>query len=506
MSEQANARLPRRTMVGAAFVGGFAVMSLELLEARLAAPYFGSSVLVWTNIIGVILAALALGAWLGGVVVDRRPDIRWAAAALFGAGIWSLGMSVLGREILLSFTVLSQQVATPLASLILFAPPSLLLGAVPPVLWRMMVKNVEQSGHEAGLLSALGTIGSLVGTYLTGYVLLPRFGVESLLVMLSGVMIVYALLLTEKVKMYPILGSCFSIVMLGSLVDSVQGQLTPGKFFPSAYSHVSVIRMPWQGQDSEMLIINKGFHSGATLEDPEHTVFSYAKAAQAVEGLTSDPKSLLLVGGGGMHIAHGFLERHPGAIADVIEIDPAVYEAAKETFGTGDEAGLNIHFGDARTVVRRLDGKYDTIVVDAYGGDLSVPWHLITREALMDLDEKLSVDGVLTANVIMATNPEASESVFTRRSLATMRSVFGWVVPISMGNVTKGTGRIANVMLFAGHGDKPDAEALARSIREKYDIPTAQPFDFDASDALVYTDDYGPGDYDSARMYVANKE
>jgi len=502
MSEQVIMKLPRRTMVGAAFVGGFAVMSLELLEARLAAPYFGSSVLVWTNIIGVILAALALGAWLGGVLVDRRPDIRWAAAALFGAGVWALGMSALGREILLSFTTISQQVATPVASLLLFAPPSLLLGAVPPVLWRLMVNNVEHSGHEAGLLSALGTAGSLAGTYLTGYVLLPRFGVESLLVMLSGILIVYALLLSEKAKIFPIVGSCFSIVLLGSLIDGVNGRLIPGKFYPSAYSHITVMQLPWQGEDADLLFINKGLHSGATLEDPKSTVFAYAKAAQAVDEIVPNPRSLLLVGGGGMHIAHAFLERHPGAQADVVEIDPAVYRAARETFGTGDEVGLRIHFGDARTVVRGLETKYDAIVVDAYGGDVSVPWHLITREALEDLKVRLSDDGVVAANIIMATNPEAKELNFSRRSLATMRDVFDWVVPITMGNVTKSTGGIANVMLFAGLGEKPDAETLAARIRERYGVPEAKPFDLDVGSALVYTDDYGPGDYDSIKMYL----
>ncbi len=502
MSEQAISRFSRRTMVGAAFIGGFAVMSLELLEARLAAPYFGSSVLVWTNIIGVILAALALGAWLGGVAVDRRPDGRWASAALFGAGVWALGMSALGRGALLLFTSLPQQIATPAASLLLFAPPSFLLGAVPPVLWRLLVRDVERSGHEAGLLSAAGTVGSLVGTYLTGYVLLPRFGVESLLIMLSGLLIIYALVLTERAKTIPILGSCFSIVALGSILNNVNAQATPGKFYPSAYSHLAVIQMPWQGKESDLLFINTGLHSGATIDDPKHSVFSYVKAAQAVEELVPDPKNLLLVGGGGMHIAHGFLERHPGATADVIEIDPAVYEAARETYGTGDEAGLKMHFGDARTVVRELEGKYDAIVVDAYGADVSVPWHLLTREALQDLYSRLSDKGVLVANIIMATDPRLQDLTFSRRSLATMSVVFDWVLPISMGNVTDGKGGIANVLVFAGHGVKPDEEPLVRSIRERYGVPLARAFVLDTDNALVYTDDFGPGDYDSADMYL----
>lgn len=486
--------------VSAAFVSGFAVMSLELLEARLVAPYFGSSVLVWTNIIGVILVALALGAWAGGAAADRYPKLKTVAVFLFGAGLWSVALAVGGRVLLMSLAGMQSGIATPLASLILFAPPAFLLGAVAPAVLRLTVENVQHSGHAAGVLSAVGTIGSLFGTYVTGYLLLPHYSVSELFVGVGIVLVVEAFLLIER-KSFFRSSAVLAVTGMVSVPSVFIGdRLVPGETLPSAYGHVAIADFDYRGASARALIINAGFHSAARPDSLQTSVFDYVTALQATDEFVADPKNMLLIGGGGMHVADSFLERHPDGQVDAIELDQAVYAAAEKAFGLRSPEKIRMVVDDARPAVARLTSEYDVIVGDAFGGDHCVPWQLLTREAMELYKKHLKAGGVFAINIIMPTETNGSAGrLFEARLDATLRTAFGWTIAVSTMN-NDNAQDVANVIIFAGQGQKPDEAKLLSAIQEKYGLPKARLVALPEG-GEPWTDDAGPADYESLAMY-----
>lgn len=486
--------------VSAAFVSGFAVMSLELLEARLVAPYFGSSVLVWTNIIGVILVALALGAWAGGAAADRYPKLKTVAIFLFGAGLWSAALAVGGRVLLMGLAGMQSGIATPMASLILFAPPAFLLGAVAPAVLRLTVENIQKSGHAAGMLSAVGTIGSLFGTYVTGYLLLPHYSVSELFVGVGMVLVVEAFLLIERKSFFK---SSAVLAMTGIVsVPSmyIGDRLVPGETLPSAYGHVAIANFDYRDAPARALIINSGFHSAARPDNLLTSVFDYVTALQATDEFVPGPKNMLLIGGGGMHVADSFLERHPDGQVDAIELDPAVYAAAETAFGIRSPEKVRLIIDDARPAMTKLAADYDVIVADAFGGDHCVPWQLLTREAVKQYREHLKSGGVFVINIIMPTETNGPAGrLFEARLQATMRTAFDWTIAVSTMN-NDNVQDVANVLIFAGQGQKPDETGLLSAIQGKYGLTKARLMKLPEG-GEPWTDDTGPADYESLAMY-----
>lgn len=483
----------------AAFVSGCAVMSLELLESRLMAPFFGSSILVWTNIIGVILAAMALGAWAGGAAADRRPKLSTVAAFFLASGAWALLLALAGKTLLAIFVQLPAGWVVPLTSLVLFAPPAFLLGAVPPAVLRLTVTDVRNAGHAAGLLTAVGTLGSLAGTYATGYVLLPRMPVSELLVGVGAGLVAIGLLLWRR-QPANALAAAFCVGLVSIPGIKLDGSLSPNAEMPSAYNYVAVREQLWEGTPARLLIVNAGYHSGASLETPDTSIFEYVKSFQALDELVPDADSMLLVGGGGMHAANEFVRRHAGSTATAIEIDPAIYRTALEAFGPIDTSRITTILDDARSAMGRLRGKYDVVVVDAYGGDHCVPWQLLTREAVAEYAGLLKPGGVWAANVILETEPRGpAGELFRSRLVGTLRTSFDWV---SMFTILKGSERfqLANVLVLAGHGPPPDAAKIQEALRTKYGVPLAAAQETGAA-GEPWTDDAGQADYGSLAMY-----
>jgi MFS family permease len=487
-------------VLAAAFFCGFAVMGLELLEARLMAPYFGTSILVWTNIIGVILAAMALGAWVGGRLADRYPTYSTLAMFFVFSGAWAVFLAAAGRVILAFFVALPPAWMVPLASLLLFAPPLFLLGAVSPALLRLAVKDVSRTGHVAGSLAAFGTLGSLVGTYATGYLLLPRFAVSELLSGIGIGLVAAGILLfgRRSAKAYALAGAIGLVTVPGAYAGKY---LYPWVEIPSAYNYVAIRESLWEGRPSRILMVNAGYHSAAAVDEPQASVFDYVKAFHVVDEFVAEPDSMLLVGGGGMHAASEFVARHPASKVDVLEMDPAVYRAGLEAFGLSDASRINVIIDDARPAMRRLDKVYDVVLVDAFGGDHCVPWQLMTREAVAEYARLLAPDGVWAANIIMPQKPAGPKGErFVSRLLGTLRGSFNWVVMISL-NKGLEPRHVSNTLVLAGSGQQPDASALAATLMAKYGVTRARPIDGIAPGA-PWTDDAGPADYDSLAMYT----
>ena len=495
------AKLQRFVPMLAAFGSGAAVMSLELLGSRIVAPYLGSSVIIWTNLIGVVLLAMAFGAWLGGRIADTYPDIRMVSIALGISGLWCLGLVLCSDILLRPLTALSFSSAAMLASLFFFLFPACLLACISPAVLRLSATDVDSLGHIAGTLSAFGTLGSLFGTYLTGYVLLPRFPLHQLLLGLSALLLIAAICLFRP---WPKQKKTASGAALALLLPSIS--LFPLEMqqtvYPSAYADVRVARGNYHGDDAVMLMINTGRHAVGYAQQPENSVLGYVHGFEAVDAFVPSIRRVLVLGGGGFHAVTSLQKRHPDAEIEVVEIDPAIVAAAKKQMGFVPSSKTQILLEDARTAVPRLSGTYDLIISDVFGGDISVPWHVITKQALQEVSSKLSEQGIYVANLIFAADPQLEETKrYSRNVVATFQSAFSWIILVDMMN-SPSKDIPSNVLLFAGNGKKPEATTVLAEVQKrlpKQAVTQIPPLD----GGMVWTDDFGNADYQSVQMYRA---
>lgn len=492
-------QLQRSIPLLAAFGSGAAVMSLELFGSRIVAPYLGSSVLIWTNLIGVILFAMAIGAWAGGVLADRFPSIRWVAMVLGIVGFWCFGLAYFSGMILRVLSLLPYSTSALLASLVLLAPPAFLLAGISPAVLRLMARDVDSLGETAGLLSACGTIGSLFGTYVTGYVLLPRFPLHQLLLGLGFILLISAALLYQPWKKRWTAISHAALFLPGLVLWPLRPAAT---IYPSAYADVFTWRGEYSGKDSMILQINTGRHAVGLFEDRANSVLGYVHGMETVEAFLPTVSRALVLGGGGFHVVSSLQKRFPEASIDVVEIDPAIVEAAKADMGFVQATKTEIFLADARTAVRERNPGYDLIVSDVFSADISVPWHVLTKESLQDVSKLLAPDGMYTANLIFAAQPTDSVAIqYGKNLMATFHSAFAWTVFIDMAN-SPSSNIPSNVLVFAGNGKQPSVEALLQEA-DKRIADGARPIQIipPMDGGMIWTDDFGNADYQSVEMY-----
>ncbi|MEJ7701701.1 MAG: fused MFS/spermidine synthase [Pyrinomonadaceae bacterium] len=192
------------------FVCGALVMIYEIIGSRLLSPYIGASTYVWTSLIGVILAALSLGYWLGGKIADRRPEIKILAAVIFFAG-GLVSLTIFSKDLILSFiagSALQLEVKSLIAALLLFAPASVLLGFVTPYAVKLKMSSLADAGKTVGRLYALSTVGSILGTFLAGFFLIPFVGSTRTLYLIAACLISLSFLLV------PFALSLFNLMIL----------------------------------------------------------------------------------------------------------------------------------------------------------------------------------------------------------------------------------------------------------------------------------------------------
>ena len=409
-----------------AFGSGFAVLTIEIAGARLIAPVFGLSVVPWTAVIGVILAALALGSHLGGRLADAGsvPLSRiLVAAGLTGAlPVVGAGFPWVARQL---FGFIPGAVVS---ALVLFAPPVLCLGAVVPYLVQADTDSLGTVGRRAGDISAAATAGSILGSFTTGFVLLPAMPLTVLLGATAGALIALAALSNRLLEppgedetrlglaavALPALGLLFS----GTSADTLHSTQT-------LYTAVSVTERPWaDGRVVRELWQNGGSSSAEYVETgaPAHV---YATASLAMlDSLEAYPDRILVLGGAALTLPVAFEARDGAARTDVVEIDPEVTELARTyfEFGRVERPGIRVFHEDGRVFLRGSQNTYGLVYLDVFDHLLTVPWTMVTREALADMAGRLDPGGVFMANVLSPLGGPGT--AFLARFRATLESVF----------------------------------------------------------------------------------
>ena len=395
-------------------VTGAAVMMLELLGTRIIGPFYGVSLFVWSSLISVTLIALALGYYLGGWLADRTTRFRLshqiALAALFAAMIPLISTTVFSWT-----NALGVRWGAFASALLLFTLPLTFLGMVGPQVIKLAARRLEGVGTTSGSVYAISTVGSVVGTLLLGFFLLPSVGSRAVLYGVSAVLMAVAvgLAIHERRKLgTSSLGAVLLIAALGAgaLYPSAGTAAVRSKDFEvlyeteSMYGWVRVIddrvkKMRWMLSDSSVI-------SALWLESGQSPLL-YHRILETLPHFRPEGKKALLIGLGGGHIAR---ELHKaGIITDALEIDPVVAAMAKRYFGFEPPGELIV--GDARYEIRRLKGKYDFIIHDCFTGG-AVPAHLLSVEMLRDLQSLLEEGGILALNFVGFAQGEAAAAVY----------------------------------------------------------------------------------------------
>ncbi|WP_254809502.1 spermidine synthase [Natronosalvus amylolyticus] len=428
----------------AVFVSGITSMGLEILAVRIVAPQFGSHIYTVGGLLTVFLAALSLGYWQGGKLAKTASN-RQMTWILLATAVY-IAVVIYASDMLLYYTAtipLGPRYAALPSIVILFGPPTYLLGFISPYAAELSAK--EGVGEASGHVYALGTIGSILGAGATTYLLIPSLTIDEIGLLFGLILVGTALVLSlpRPSKAVAVTLVVVTLVLFTASSSAALGLDPRGEVVyqtQTPHQQLEVI----DNDNVRTMYLDGARHSALDLEDADRHVFAYTRYFHLTMLLQEEPESVdrvLFIGGGGYTGPQDF-EEHYDVTIDVVEIDGEVTRAAETYFGLEQSDSLQAHEHDGRQFLYETDHTYDVIVLDAFKRD-QVPFQLTTVEFMTLVDDRLSDDGVVLANVVSA--PEGSASEFYRAQYATMDEVFEQVYSFK----TSSTPAVQNVQVIA---------------------------------------------------------
>lgn len=417
--------------VVAAFASGAAVMILELGGTRLLAPWFGNTLYLWTGLIGVVLVALSLGYYLGGRLADRRPNPSTLAHLLAAAAVATALVPSLHSAAAASVGTMDFLAGPVVASLLLLALPACLLAGVCPVAVKLLSATSadRRVGFSAGTVSMAATLGSVVGTFAAGFVLIPHVALRTIFVAVAAVLAVLAAagyLARRADGPRRTVGAIALLAAVGVLggasLESPDGE--PDTVFDRTtfYHRIRVVDQPGpSGDTARYLLLDTTYEGGRWLRSDGYPL-RYQRYWELSRALVPGLRRALFIGGGGFLMPERLLDAFPQAEADVVEIDPAVIEVGRRFFRLDEYPRLHAVADDGRRFLRRTEHRYDLVVGDAYNGVQQIPTHLVTVEFFELIRARLAPGGVYLMNVRSAL--EGRQSGVFHAVDATLRAVF----------------------------------------------------------------------------------
>ena len=467
------------------FGSSAAVLVVELVALRLLAPYYGLTLETNTLVIGLALTAIAAGTWAGGWTADRV-----APRTLLGP---LLGIS--GAAVALTPALVRGAAASGDAGLLMLAAtlsilvPGALLSAVSPVVIKLRLTSLAETGSVVGRLSGLGTVGAIVGTVVTGFVLVSRVPVSGILVGLGVALLVTAVLVQVSGRR----GRGDAVLALVVALSGLGAAAVPSGCDVETTYHCLAITTDPDRPSGRVLVLDGLRHSYVDLEDPTHLDFAYVEAMATVIDtafLVGDPLDAYHLGAGGLTLPRWLSAVRPGSTSRVSEIDGGVVEADLRLLDGELPDGVEVTVEDGRLAIDDLAPRsLDVVVNDAFGG-VSVAWHLATRDALDGLEAALGEDGVYVANVI-----DHGPLDFARAYVRTTDEVFDEVALLAAPDVLAGEDG-GNLVVVASREpldlDVVEDELEGRGLDWR-SLAGAE-LDAWAGDAPVLTDDFAPVD------------
>ncbi|HSB78159.1 MAG TPA: fused MFS/spermidine synthase, partial [Candidatus Methylomirabilis sp.] len=487
------------------FVCGAVLMGLEIVGSRILAPYFGNSIFVWGSLISVVLAALSLGYWLGGMVADRFPrlSVMGGLIALPGVMIALLPFIYPPLNGAIAASDLGARLSPLLSSLLLFLVPSVCLGTISPFAVRLQAKAVASVGTTAGGLYAVSTAGSIAGTLLTAFYLIAVVGVANIVHGLGLTLLLLAAVIFVGGRRFgrAVLAlGCAGLVLLGLVWRTQTLAADPGLLLDtdSFYNHIRVA----EDSGTRYMDFDNLRQSAMLLKDPWELRLRYTRFLALALTFQPSPKRVLILGLGGGSFPKRLHHDFPQAVVDVADIDPKVVAVAKRYFQVPEDDRLHLIVQDGRRFVRETKATYDLIFLDAYNSD-TIPFHLTTREFYQELKARLAPGGVVVSNIIGSLR--GPESAFFRAMYRTLADglptvyvipTYGGAGEVPLGEIniiliaTQDKVRLTRAELMAKVGQVGGklvpASDLAEYASHLLEIPV------DVGDVPILTDDYAP--------------
>lgn len=430
-------------------------MVVEVLGSRVIGPYFGVSLFVWTALIAVTLLSLSAGYAIGGRIADRHPSPDWLYGLIFAAGLLVALVPIMKVPVIEASSALGLRAGALVSACLLFGPALLLLGCVSPLIVRVAAPEWQRLGRTVGLFYAVSTLGSFVGTALTGFFIIAYIGVSMafylcgllLCLLASGYFIFfrkkYAIALALPVFLLPIyLEEKHSVE--ARMPDGTQVVLLDSA--DSFYGNVKVVEYRGSaGQTREMMI--DGLIQGGIDPANGKSIYEYAYLMEHLSvAAKPDIRTALLIGLGPGVVVEGLQRR--GVATTVVDIDPLVVRMATKYFGFKPQQPVVVADGRYALSARMSGGiRYDAILMDVFNGDIT-PGHLLSREAIAQVRMKLSPDGVFSLNLIGSLDPE---SRLLPSIVRTLRTQFSEVLAFPLFDPGAGRSANGNIVILASN-------------------------------------------------------
>ncbi len=438
------------------FVSSACIMILELVASRIIAPIVGSSLYTWTSVIGIVLAGIMLGNYLGGRLADRWASLRFLGVVYVIAALACL--SVLATDQVNRLMPADMPIVLKLLALTtaLFFVPCTILGMISPIVAKLAVSDLAKTGSTVGNIYAAGAFGSIVGTFATGFVLVSWFGSFTIVLAVALLLLALGLLFLFGARWQSAILT-LALVVGGWALALNQGWLRGPCIRETNYYCIKVIDLEEEGEPVRELVLDHLVHSFVSLTNPKKLVYPYEKAYAEAVDYQADRKGrlrVLMIGGGGYTFARYMQAVYPSSEMHVIEIDPGVTLFAYDELAFPRDTKVVTFNEDARLFFARPPtARYDVILGDAFN-HFSVPYHLTTKEFNDQVRGWLADDGIYVVNII-----DGPYGEFVRAYYNTLRQTFRHVY-LAEGN--RGWRKATRSMFLLIGADAPlDVEALA---------------------------------------------
>jgi spermidine synthase len=478
------------------FLAGSGSMATEICASRLLAPYFGDSTMVWANIIGLILASLSLGYWLGGKLADRHPSPALLGAIVLAAAICVAIVPFVSHPLLergangIGQLAVGAVVGSFFAALVLFAPPVVALGMVAPFAIRLSLERASAgtAGDTAGTVFALSTAGSLLGTFVPALLSIPLIGTQRTLLGTSVLLAATSALALGRRGLVP-------VACVGALLALPPGAIRPGADVlyegESAYQFIQVV----QNGNERVLELNEGVVAHSVYDPASVLTGGYWDLFLVPPLLLDHPvRRVAILGNAGGTIARAYRRFYPQARIDGVEIDPKVTSIGERFFGLEPGPLLHLYNEDARPFLLTQRARYDVICVDAYRQPY-VPFYLATREFYQLVRSRLRSGGIVALNVASLPRDHA----LVEQTAGTLATVFNHVYrwqALRFNSLVIGSDRpLTSASLANARRSAPARLLPLVGLLERQAEPTARARD-------PWTDDRAPVEWVVDRMIV----
>ncbi|MBL6991609.1 MAG: fused MFS/spermidine synthase [Bacteriovoracaceae bacterium] len=507
-----NFSLDNLLLILVTFVTGAAIMVVELAGNKILAPMFGNTMLTWTALIGIILISMGLGSYIGGKIVDKWPSYFILGVMLSVSGFFVLLIPTLSASLNTlthGYGPLRHIIWGPVFyCLVLFWLPGIILGGVTPFVIRMdsLMSLDKHIGLSAGNIQCSSTLGSVVGTFLTGFVLIPSWGLFKIYGMMGLILVCLSILAFIKNYKNKATSQAFlfipllSVVIPATIFTFRPNQKDSNLIYEknSFYHKISVFQNTLGSKKSLQLKIDNLIHD-VWLDEFDKGPINYLKYWKLAEIFNPDLNLCAFLGGGGFAMPIAFMSHYPHMKADVVEIDPELIRVAYKYFKV-DAKNLKIVAADARHFLANTSNRYDFIFGDAYKS-IYIPSHLTTVEFFQLVKSKLTSNGLFMLNILSSI--DGKHTKLLKSVIKTLRTSFKNIY--IFGNNFKAPRTTQNIILVATAKNLPLHDLSFRNtfkdagVQRLLETYISSDNEFDYSGGLLLTDEYNPIEYMAAK-------